>query len=343
MKYNLIHNGYFSASGDHSFTWSELDILQDGNTTTSGVTVSGVNDLVVDLSQRIKVDGIRLYASDLTKSSDIYFYYKNNEEDSYTQISTSVDSYYYTTVPLPSAPRYIKVTISGVSMDLYEFYVENDDYIVAFGEDGQQYAEYLEDTPLGSEGTVQAISIYNNSDYNMPANAYTCVEVVGSGYDDYIKISSSENGTYYKVTDGAIINTDIPSSNAFRWSDGDFSNTEVTSDKVEVSSGDSGTYMSPIFKLDNKYNSSYFFIDGTSDPDTGSISYDEDVYNGTIKVRSTDVDPIPLIEIYSTDTHYLGGGDYAIRYWIYTPFTDSLSYSSYIGSVYGGNYGVGIS
>ena len=235
MRYNLIRNGYFNAFGDHTFTWSELELLQDGNTTSSGVTISGTNTLVVDLSQRIKVDGIRLYASDMSKSSNIHFYYKNGTSDSYASLITNSGTYYSTTIPAPSAPRYIKVTISGVSMDLYEFQVFNDDYIVNFGENGQQYAKYIENTPIGKIGDPQAIPIYNNSEYNMAATAYTCVEAVGSDYDNYIEISSSENGTYYSISDGAIIEDDLLTSD-WKWSDGNLDAVEVNSNNnLEVS------------------------------------------------------------------------------------------------------------
>lgn len=234
-KYNLVRNGIFSGSGDHVFTWTELEALQDGTTTSGGVTVSGVNDLVIDLSQRIKVDGIRLYTSDLTKSADVYFYYKNTESADYILLSMSVGTYYYTSIQSPSAPRYIKVTISGVSMDLYEFQVFNDDYVVAFGTDGQHYAEYLENTPVGEEGIPQAIAIYNNSTDTIPAVAYTCVEATGSGHDNYIKISSSENGIYYAVEDGAIIEDNNLSSN-YIWAMGEYDGTELDNDEVIISS-----------------------------------------------------------------------------------------------------------
>jgi len=254
MKYNLIRNGHFYGSGDHTFTWTDLEILQDGNTTSSGVTVSGVNDLTTDLSQRIKVDGIRLYASDLTKSSNIHFYYKNLVSDEYSLLSTSVGAYYYTTIPEPSAPRYIKVVTSGISLDLYEFQIFNNDYIVAFGEDGQQYIEYLEDTPIGEEGNPQAIPVYNNSDLNMPANAYTCVDYSGAVGDDYIELSSSINGTYYSIDDGAIIEDDQDYS-AWRWRDGTYVNTEVVDHKVVVE-GTPGVYKGqlPLNNASNSFN-----------------------------------------------------------------------------------------
>ncbi len=141
--YNLIRNSYFTASGTQSFTWSDLNLLYDSVTTSGGISITGSNEFIVDLNQRIKVDNIKLYASDLTKASNIKFWYKDYESGVYALTPTYVDSYYYTFIPTPSAPQYIKVTISGVSMDLYEFQIFNDDYIVAFGEDGYQTIEYL--------------------------------------------------------------------------------------------------------------------------------------------------------------------------------------------------------
>ena len=114
MEYNLVRNAYFaslttSGTGNVELSWTQLESLMDGNTTSSGVslTSSGILFLETDLSQRIKVDGIRLYANDLTKSANINFYYKNDTGDSYSLITTQSGSYYYATIADPSAPRYI--------------------------------------------------------------------------------------------------------------------------------------------------------------------------------------------------------------------------------------------
>ena len=58
MNYNLIRNANFTVSGTMSLSYADLLLLQNENTTSSGVVVSGTNDLVVDLSKRIKIDGI---------------------------------------------------------------------------------------------------------------------------------------------------------------------------------------------------------------------------------------------------------------------------------------------
>ena len=240
MKYNLIINGSLEAlttsgTGNTSLTWLQLESLMDGNTTSSGVTLttSGILYLEADLSNRIKVDGIRLYASDLTKLSNIDFYYKNKTSDSYTACSKNVGSYYYATIPDPSAPRYVMVTVSGIDVELYEFQIFNDDYIVAFGEDGSLYAKYLENTPIGETGSPEVVPIFNNSTDVMPADAYVCIDWTTTSGDYYIKISASENGTYYGIEDGAILE-DNKDSSTYKWDMGEYDDTKIDSGKIII-------------------------------------------------------------------------------------------------------------
>jgi len=224
--------------------------------------------------------------------------YKRQGE-SYTACSKNVSSYYYATIPSPSAPRYIMATISGVDIDLYEFQIFNDDIIVAFGEDGSLYAKYLESTPIGETGSPEAVPIFNNSNNIISADAYVCVDYTGSEADEYIKISSSENGTYYGINDGAIIEDDKDSS-TYRWSMGEFDNTTVSGDNIVLIDPtiSGGVYTSPIFSLDNKYMASYFITDGTTESGVNSISYNENVYNGTIRVRSSDTELLDIDEVF---------------------------------------------
>ena len=133
-QYNIVRNSSFisntsSGTGDVSLTWAQLESLIDGVTTSGGVTVSGSDILCldVDLSQRIKVDGVHLYASDMGKSSNVKFYYRNATTGDYISLSTvSGSTYYSTTVPDPSAPQCVRVTVSGVNITLYEFEIFND-------------------------------------------------------------------------------------------------------------------------------------------------------------------------------------------------------------------------
>ena len=254
MNYNLIRNSYFdslttSGTGNVDLTWAQLESLMDQNLTSSGVTLttSGILYLETDLSQRIKVDGIRLYADDLSKSANINFYYKNTESDNYTLLTTYSDaSSYYTTISGASAPQFVRVTVSGIAVELYEFLIYNDAYIVAFGQDGQTYAEYLDNAPIGEEGDSQVIAIYNNDTGAIPATGYTTIDYTGTDADNYIKISASENGTYRGIEDGAMME-DNNLASTYIWDMGIYIDTTTSGNDLALDgTGLIGTYTSPI-------------------------------------------------------------------------------------------------
>lgn len=343
MKYNLIRNSYFrsGSAGNVDLSWAELESLMDQNLTSSGVTLttSGILYLETDLSQRIKVDGIRLYASDLSKSSNINFYYKNAESDSYTLLTTySGAFYYYTTIIDPSAPQFMRVTVSGIAVELYEFLLYNDDYIVAFGQDGQAYAEYLDNTPVGEAGDSQAVAIYNNDTSAIPVTGYTTIDYTDTDADSYIKISASENGTYRGVEDGVLVeNNNLAST--YIWDMGQYDNTKIDSDVLMLNNKSLlvGDYMSPIFKKDDAYSSSYFIVDGTTVSGITSISYDSGSYNGTIRVRNSHIVPLVIDEffwcvvdvsdlrVYKYNLYDFSGGDWSLLLAGGSPYLSTFS------------------
>lgn len=306
MQYNIVRNGYFTGSGDYTFTTANLNTLQDGTLSGTGVTISGINTLTLDLSQRIKVDNIRLYADDLTKSSDITFWYSDSSSGSYIQSPTYVSDYYYTTLPDPSAPMFVKVTISGVTITLYEFYVDNNDYLVAYGTDGQLYDYTLDTSMVGEEGTPQAIPIYNNGDAAMPVNAYTCVEASGVASDDYIEIASLEEGPYYAITDGIGLRTNKTSIDPYKWADGSFSNTSIhgTNDNV------------------------YVTTTLTTEVDLGSIPLSNRTYSWSVGQNCWDYDPVNRV-IYAI------GAETTVALKLYKRYIDSGGWI-YMGQINSG-------
>ena len=236
-KYNLINNGIIysltsSGTGNKSLSYSQLSSLIDGNTTSSGVLLSTSDNLYLeaDLGNRIKIHDIRLYLEDLNILDNIDFYYKNEETDSYTICSKGVTTdYYYATIPDISAPQIVLVTISGVDTTIYEYKILNNDYIVGFGEDGSASGVYLEQTPMGQESNPYSVAIYNNSTSQYPADAYVVVDITGTVADSYVTISTTEDGTYYGVTDGITI-TDNNVSSRYTWNKGTFDNVSVVND-----------------------------------------------------------------------------------------------------------------
>lgn len=248
-QYNLNRNYALtslttSGTGNTTLNWSETDMLVNGDTSVSGITLtaSDILYLETDLTDRLKVDGIDLYMSSLSSSgtvlSHIDFYYKNSEADSFSLASKGIDigGFYYATIPTPSAPRYVRVTVSGLASTLYEYIIYNDDYLVAYGEDGSLHRKYLERATIGTQGTATVLPIFNNNiDLTDPTvDAYTCVDYSGEDEDYYLKLSSSETGTYYGLDDGGLIEDDDSGSN-IRWSYGTFADTEIDGDSVILS------------------------------------------------------------------------------------------------------------
>lgn len=227
-KYNMIVNSSFtyntsSGTGNRTLTTAELFSLINNELYTSTVSLSSSDVLYldVDLGYRLKIDSILLYADDLTKLSNVNFYFKNLESDSYSIGSKNVSAASYIgTVPNPSAPRFIRCTISGINVSLYEFQILNNDNIIAFGSDGSITDTVVEDTPEGVFGEIQTIEIYNDTDKDIPANAYVCVDYTGQPGDSYIDIAASEEGPFYNIMDGDVIKT--------LWDKGTHNNTKVS-------------------------------------------------------------------------------------------------------------------
>jgi len=224
----MIRNSSFtsnttSGTGNRALTIPELDSLIDNNVYTLGVQLvdTEVLYLDIDLGYKLKVDSILLYTNDLTKLANVTFYSKSAASDVFSVCSKTVSAVSYVgTVPNPSAPRYIRCVVSGTNMLLHELQVLNNDNIVAFGADGSLTDTFIEDTPEGVVGEVQAIDIYNDTSGDKPANAYVCVDYTGQQGDFYVDIAAESNGPFYNLSEGDIIKNS--------WSRGTHNNTKVS-------------------------------------------------------------------------------------------------------------------
>lgn len=244
--YNLIKNSFFtsttsSGTGNKHLTNLELQGLIDGTITSASVSLTSLDTLYldVDLNQRVKIDGIFLYASDLTKLSNINFQYKNYKEDNYIGCDKDVSTTYTATIPEPSAPRYIRCIVTGINIDLFEFSIYNSDFVVKFGEDGMANETWISNTPIGTQGIPQVVEVYNNNINDdlsgPPINAYVCVDYTGQGKDDYIKVSKTLSGPYLGISSGTVVGYEYRG-----WSSGFFDNTQQ-SPKNGITLLDTGT------------------------------------------------------------------------------------------------------
>jgi len=120
----------------------------------------------------------------------------------------------------------------------------------------------------------------------------TAVEKLNLGYVHYDPVNADIVGVYMIAIDND--ESDFGSSVYF---------AQIDSDRkylygYEAQSSLSGTYTSPILKMDDGYSSSYFVVDATTTSGLTSVSYDADSYNGSIRVRSSDTAPIDIDEVY---------------------------------------------
>lgn len=287
-KYNLINNSIFksltsSGTGNMSLSDDELVSLYDGNTSSSGIVLSSGDSLWLqaDLGNRIKVDDINMYIGSATGSgtvlSGIDVYYKNGYDDIYTLASKSISSgYYISTLPSEAAPRYLMLTVSGINATLYEWEIFNDDYEVAFGSDGQQYASYVGNVPAGDESPVYSLPIYNNATVGDSVNAYVCVEYNGNESDLFVKLSNDEDGEWLGIEDGVLIQDNLESSN-YKWEMGTLNGTYVENNKLQSSTSysESSLITLPLAITGDGLN-------------TGSNSWDYDEVNDKIYVMGND-------------------------------------------------------
>jgi len=230
VTYNLIHNSYLytvsSGVGNVALSSYELNLLKDNITTYSGVILqnSDILCLEVDLGYKIKLDSLQLYANNLNNKNDIYFYYKEDDNYNFKKVVTNVSAQaYYATLPEPSIAKYIRCVVSGISIEVFEFKILNNDYCISFGQDGSSYYEYLDDTPIGYEGKSEPVYIYNNCKPDS-VDAYVCIDPDPTTKGDYIQLALNKEGPYKGIDAGTII------SNVYNnWYSGTFLNTEVVS------------------------------------------------------------------------------------------------------------------
>jgi len=254
-------------------------------------------------------------------ASGIAFYYKDDDAtgsgivNEYLGLTTSIgDGYYYTTVPTPSAPRYIRLThtVSGTSItgDVVGLSILNDDTVVDFGSDGS-----LESTTvltslsyLDNNNYIKEIEIYN--DGSELATAYILLEPQLNDADVLMSISASENGPWVSS-----IEEDMVVVDGTLWDTGNYSNTNSdTNAKLRLDGGQTvGTYTTHIFQKDfSKFaniNVNRIAVSGTI------MATDAEDYTSTIEIRSSHTMPLPFssYKIFDIDGYYVHTEDYYIE------------------------------
>lgn len=306
-QYNLIHTGSIqsnttSGTGTVSLSNEELMALYDENTTSSGISL-GLSDVLyldIDMGYRIRIDDIKLYIDVPGDRSialtNVDFYYKNTESDSYTICTKDYDSttFYITGTPDLFAPRYLRIIVDNQVADIYELEILNDDTQVSFGEDGNESLVILNQTL----DDYDELGIFNNSPIgSQTVNAYVMVDYQGLDSDYYIKLSDSPDGTYYGLEDGLDLKNN-DRSNKYFWDMGYFDNTLLGNTGGVVNyNAEVGYYTTPVIDIEDKLLNTFLTTETTIYSGT-NITWDESFPGGTLKLRSSQSYPVPFNKLF---------------------------------------------
>jgi streptogramin lyase len=305
MNYNIAKEGITEINdtiGNVSASFDEVLGLMDN---TGSVSLDGASDdifcLDVDLGARTKIIDIRYWFTSATASGTVSgtvgFYYKDDPQDSFSLLSTSLsDSYYYATVSGVSAPRYIRLlhTLSGtaISGTATGFYVVNDDTIVDFGEDGTKNSHSIF-TSAGLS-TTSAVAVYNGGDTQ--ADAQVFVEPSGA-VSEYIYISDSEDGPWSSMTETPLASSDFSDGLRDHYDDGFDTTVDVSQLKISDLTVGAGKYTTKIIERAEGPSYSMLNVVGTF-PDGSALKVDATDGSETYEVK-TNVDAPKDFRIYS--------------------------------------------
>jgi len=309
-NYNLIKSGLINTNnlGTKYLNSTQLSFLYDGNTTTSGIDLIVTDTLYldIDLYNRIDVKEFKLYIdvpdrpAALTK---VNFYYKNLVEENYILCSKGQDEFTFYPVGLPElfAPRFCRITIDLLECTIFEVVLLNSSDQVAFGADGNESSIVMDYT----YDNYTTLPIFNNATTgSVPVNAYVMVDYQEKESDFYLTLSSSIDGEYKGLEDGALIKTD-DSSFKYTWSKGKFNGTMVVGDNIQVDPNNYGTsyyyYTTPVVSLGDPLMSSFLITRRTTNSGT-SITWGNPEDASLVKIRSFNTAPVSFTKFFISNT-----------------------------------------
>jgi hypothetical protein len=303
-QFNLIRNGLInsltsSGTGNVVLTVDQKYSLYDNNTTSSGISLSATDKLYldIDLYNRVEVNDINLFMSTVLDksvvSSNIDFYYKNYEIESFSSCNKSYDDEKFYVVDFPElfAPRYLRIIVDSVEGEVFELEILNDDTVVSFGPNGNKTLDTIDNGYLGYD----MVEIFNNSPEGTdPVNAYVIVDYQGNPEDNYIKLSNNSNGPYKGINDYPYFNSDDHSKLNF-WSQGRFDGTQVYEGRVTASlsrAQNVGYYTTPVISFGDVYTYTYLISEQDKLEGVYKITWSEmDDNLSTVMARSNNTAP----------------------------------------------------
>lgn len=173
--------------------------LYDGRFDSVAYTLSAgeKSSLVIEFGDYYDICNLKYYVSPVVLSDVSVSYGLDSSTENQCSI-TSSGSFIFS--PIDDYVGFVRITHSGsIGQDVYQIFIEPKEAgSFGFGtSSGVEDFVFYDDTPVGYDSsTPLELSIYNDSD--KPRDMYVSVAPTLSGVDNYIELSTSYDGPFYK-------------------------------------------------------------------------------------------------------------------------------------------------
>lgn len=248
MRYSLVGNITNGVGAPTPLTSSQLELLANGNTGPSGVSLSGGSsvNLVLDLGNRFNIDHVLYYFSG---DGDVSFYAAESYND-WAHVSSENFSGGLKITPTNISPRWIKIQHTNISSaELYELQVYNNDDNILFGSKGT-YTSYGIDT----DGyTVQSVYLYNSASEEKDIHVF--IDDSGdTDADELLGLSANHTGPFVSKYGAGLF---FPDTFSFDGGKHDGTSTTTSGHLTLSGSETGGTYYSPVLYIGGYKNTRF--------------------------------------------------------------------------------------
>lgn len=231
--YNLIKEGDLrnsDESGIRLLSTEEIFSLYDGNISSGGVTLSGSGQVKMSLQasfgEAYDVCHVDYYTDEIDVSTLLVSYGTISGTDNSVSFSLFSPGIYR--AEINDFVRFIDLshTISGTVSNIYEIEVvgvKNEEVGFGLSKENAQDFIYLEHSSGEKiSSSPNEVFVFNNEHYEKTVKVAAAPTL--SGVDNYVFISTSENGTYYGINDFGFVQ---PGPNPISLEDDSFLSTTI--------------------------------------------------------------------------------------------------------------------
>jgi hypothetical protein len=234
---------------------SDLTKFVDGNTSASGVVISGSVSIEIDLFRRYELSEIRYY---YTGNSEVEIFV-SKEGTSWESVSYSDESGYasvsgtFSDTEFSSWPKALRINHTKNSGDVYGYEVQITGSDTGFTYPQEEGPSNIIDTDVSAESEVTPFLISNNSGASRDINCF--LDTTSSSSYSGVALSTSSSGTFYIAHSRGLR---MPRD--YAWNLGTFTDTVVSGSVVVTDpSSNTGYYYTPVFDIESFVASRIYF------------------------------------------------------------------------------------